>query len=83
MESPIAWSALPTLTGTDPSEQEALDPEATPYATLREKNGDKERDDSSVTAATLQPIKTFVPPTSFYAKPLEKKEKRKPLWVQC
>ena len=80
LESPIAQSELPMLTGTDLSEQDALDPEAT---AARDRSDDREANSSSIPAAASQPFKNFVPPTSFYAKPPEKKEKRKPLWVPC
>lgn len=81
MEAPIAQSELPIVNGADLSEQEALDPEAIPSAAPRDKDDDQEANDPSVATATSQPFKAFIPPTSFYAKPPEKKEKRKPLWV--
>lgn len=67
------------LTGTDLREQEAFDPEAIPFATPRNKNNDQE----IAITTSAQSSKSFVPPTSFYANPPEKKEKRKPLWVPC
>ena len=70
------------MTGIDLSEQEALDPEVIPSATPGDKNDDHETDNSSVTTVAPRSFKTFVSPTSFYAKPSEK-EKRKPLWVSC
>ena len=79
MESPVSQSQLPMLTGTDLSEQEALDPEAIPFATPRDKKDDQEISCPPVVTISSQPSKSFVPPTSFYAKPPEKKEKRKPL----
>lgn len=78
LESPIAQSELPTLTGVDLSEQEALDPEAIPVTTPRDKSDDRETNNPPVAAAVSQPSKAFVPPTPFYAKLPEKKEKRKP-----
>lgn len=81
MESHVTPSELPTLTGIDLSEQEALDPEAIPATTQGDKADDRETNNSSVAAAASQPFKAFIPPTSFYAKPPEKKEKRKPLRV--
>jgi len=80
LESSIAQSELPTVTGIDLSEQEAPDPELIPSATPGDKNDDQETNNSPVTTITSQPFKSFVSPTSFYAKPPEK-EKRKPLWV--
>ena len=74
---------LPTIIGIDFSEQEALDPEAIPSLTPGDKNSDQETDNPSVTALASQTFKTFVSPTSFYAKPSEKKENRKPLRVSC
>ena len=79
MESTIAQSELPAVTGTDFSEQEAFDPEAIPSATPRDKNNDQGTNSPSVATVASQPFKGFVPPTSFYAKPPEKKGKRKPL----
>jgi hypothetical protein len=76
LESPVAQSELPTVTGTDLSEQEALDPEAIPSATPRDKR--QETSNSSVTNVASQPYQTLITSTSFYAKPQEK-EKRKPL----
>ena len=83
MESPIAQSELPMLTGTDLSEQETLDLEAIPFATPKDKNNDQDIDSSSAATVAPQHSKGFIPPTSFYAKPPEKKENRKPLWVLC
>jgi len=70
------------VTGIDLSEQEALDPEVAPSATTGDKNDDQEANNSPVTTAAPQSFKSFVSPTSFYAKPPEK-EKRKPLCVSC
>ena len=70
------------MTGIDLSEQEALDPEVVPSATPGDNNDDQEANNSSITTVASQSFKTFVSPTSFYAKPPEK-EKRKPLWVSC
>ena len=78
MESSISKSELPTLNGTDHSEQEAFDPEATPFATPRDNDGNQEINKPLEVSVASQPVKSFVPPTSFYAKPPEK-EKRKPL----
>jgi len=83
LESPIAQSELPTLSGTDLSEREALDPEAVPSATPSDESDGRESTNSPAVTAVSQPSKTFIAPTSFYAKPPENKEKRKPLWVPC
>jgi DNA repair and recombination protein RAD54B len=83
LDSPIAQSELPTLTGTDLSQNEAFDPDAIPFATPRDKDDEQETNNPSEITAALQPSKSFVPPTSFYGNPPEKKEKRKPLWVSC
>jgi hypothetical protein len=83
LESHVARSEVPILTGVDlyEHEQEALDPEAIPFATPRIKNDDQEINSPSVITTSLQSSKSFVPPTSFYANPPEKKENRKALWV--
>ena len=83
LELPVPQSELPMLTGTDLHEREALDSEAIPFATPRNKKDEQEINSPSVLITSLQSSKSFVPPTSFYANPLEKKEKRKPLWVPC
>ncbi|KAF9653003.1 hypothetical protein BDM02DRAFT_3266009 [Thelephora ganbajun] len=79
LELPVTQSELPMLTGTDLSEQEAFDPEEISSATPRDKNDDQKTDHSSDTTVASQQFKTFIPPTSFYAKTPENKEKREPL----
>lgn len=72
---------LPMVTSTDLSEQEAFDHDSIPFATPRDKNDSQETNDPPAITTSPQPQKAFIPPTSFYAKPSEKKEKQKPLWV--
>lgn len=81
MESSIAQSELPPLTGTDLSGLEAPDLEVIPTPTPSDKGDDRETIDPSVAATTLQTTRGFVPPASFYGNPSEKKEKRNPLCV--